>query len=63
LEGLIISEDEYHVTDMALATDFYELTMAAAYYYSNNYNDRHFATKKLLFLNCLSESFQPIELI
>jgi nicotinate phosphoribosyltransferase len=47
LEGLVISEDEDHATDMALATDFYELTMAAAYYYSNNYSDRDLASKKI----------------
>ena len=37
MEGLLISEYEDHGSDIALATDFYELTMAAAYYYSNNY--------------------------
>ena len=46
MEGLVISEDKDHATDMALATDFYELTMAAAYYFSNNYGDRDFASKK-----------------
>jgi nicotinate phosphoribosyltransferase len=32
---------------MALATDFYELTMAAAYYYSNNYSGRDSESKKI----------------
>ena len=47
MEGLVISEDEDHETDMALATDFYELTMAAAYYYSNNYSGRDSESKKI----------------
>jgi nicotinate phosphoribosyltransferase len=34
LEGLLISEED-DGGDIALATDFYELTMAAAYYYSS----------------------------
>ena len=46
MEGLLIPEDKDYATDMALATDFYELTMAAAYYFSNNYGDRDFASKK-----------------
>ncbi|MGB8172529.1 MAG: nicotinate phosphoribosyltransferase [Nitrososphaeraceae archaeon] len=37
MEGLLISEYENLSSDIALATDFYELAMAAAYYYSNNY--------------------------
>ena len=37
MEGLLISEYEDHSSDIALATDFYELAMAAAYYYCNNY--------------------------
>ena len=47
MEGLVILEDKDYPTDMALATDFYELTMAAAYYFSNNYCDRDFASKKI----------------
>lgn len=34
MEGLLISESD-HGGDIALATDLYELTMAAAYYYSS----------------------------
>ena len=37
MEGLLISEYENLSSDIALATDFYELAMATAYYYSNNY--------------------------
>jgi nicotinic acid phosphoribosyltransferase len=37
LEGLLVSEyDHDGGSDIALATDFYQLTMAAAYYHSNN---------------------------
>ncbi|MGG6460067.1 MAG: hypothetical protein ACM3JQ_01445, partial [Candidatus Eiseniibacteriota bacterium] len=35
LEGMLLSEYEDGSSDIALATDLYELTMAAAYYYSN----------------------------
>jgi hypothetical protein len=35
LEGLLISGNAYD-GDIALAMDFYELTMAAAYYYSSS---------------------------
>lgn len=37
MEGLLISEYDDHSSDLALATDFYELAMAAAYYYSDKY--------------------------
>ena len=37
MEGLLISEYEDHNSDIALATDFYDLAMAVAYYYSDNY--------------------------
>jgi nicotinic acid phosphoribosyltransferase len=36
LEGLLISEYSDHSSDIVLSTDFYEITMAAAYYYDNN---------------------------
>lgn len=37
MEGLLVSEyDHDGGSDIALATDFYQLTMAAAYYHSNN---------------------------
>ena len=35
MEGLLISEYDDCSSDIALATDFYELAMAAAYYYDN----------------------------
>jgi nicotinate phosphoribosyltransferase len=39
LEGLLVSEyDHDSGSDIALATDFYQLTMAVAYYHSNNGN-------------------------
>jgi nicotinate phosphoribosyltransferase len=47
LEGLLISEYDHDSSDIALATDFYQLTMAAAYYYSNG--DQENTKKKGIF--------------
>jgi len=43
LEGLLFSESDY-IGDFALAIDFYELTMAAAYYYSSH-NEKNIKKK------------------
>jgi nicotinate phosphoribosyltransferase len=50
LEGLLISEYSDHSSDVVLATDFYEITMAAAYYNNNNHlNQDNKETKNAIF--------------
>jgi nicotinate phosphoribosyltransferase len=49
LEGLLISDYSDHSSDIALSTDFYEITMAAAYYYYNSLNQNSKETKNAIF--------------
>ena len=41
MEGLLLSEYSDHSSDIALSTNFYEITMAAAYYHYNSNNNRN----------------------
>jgi nicotinate phosphoribosyltransferase len=49
LEGLLISEYSDHSSDIVLATDFYEITMAAAYHNNNHLNQDNKETKNAIF--------------
>jgi nicotinate phosphoribosyltransferase len=54
LEGLLISEYSDHSSDIALSTDIYEITMAAAYYH---YNKNHLNQKNKKIKNGIFEMF------
>lgn len=44
MEGLLFSESD-HIGDFALSIDFYELSMAAAYYYYSSLNEKNIKKK------------------